>query len=75
MEKRGDNRKNKFFASNSVEALIPCNEENWGVMKLQVHLGWEGGRIKQRVKGLSPKEGMVEQALVSRQLWLGGNSW
>ena len=51
VEKRGDNRKNKFFASNSVEALIPCNEENWGVMKLQVHLGWEWGRIKQRVKG------------------------
>ena len=37
MAKRGDNRKNKFFANNFVEALISFNEEHWGVLKLQVH--------------------------------------
>ena len=45
MEKRGDNRKKKFFTSNSVEALIPFDEEHLGLLKLQVPLGWEWGEL------------------------------
>ena len=32
-EKRGDNQKEKFFASDSVEALILFNEELWGLLR------------------------------------------
>ena len=46
MEKRGDNRLKKFFTSNSVEALILFNEKHWGLLKLQVPLGWEWGKIE-----------------------------
>ena len=37
----GDNQKKKFFTSNSVEALIPFNEEHQGLLELQVPLRWE----------------------------------
>ena len=37
----GDNRKKKFFTSNSVEALILFNEGHQGLFKLQFPLGWE----------------------------------
>ena len=46
MEKRGDNRLKKFFTSNSVEALILFNEKHCGLLKLQVPLGWEWGKIE-----------------------------
>ena len=72
----GDNRKEKFFTSNSVEALIPLNEEHQGLFKLQFPLGWEWVRSSERERvGLSPREGTMEQVLVGGLLWLGGNSW
>ena len=49
-EKRGDNRQ-KFFTSNSVEALILFNEEHRDLSKLQVLLGWEWWRIEWGGKG------------------------
>ena len=45
-EKRGDNRKKKLFASNSVESLISFNEKHRNLLKLQVPLGWQWGRIE-----------------------------
>ena len=33
----------KFFINNSVEDLIPFNEEHQGLLKLHVPLGWEWG--------------------------------
>ena len=46
MEKRGDNRQEKFFTSNSVEALVLFNVEHQGLLRLQVPLGWECGRTE-----------------------------
>ena len=42
----GDNQKKKFFTSNSVEALIPFNEEHQDLLKLQVPLGWKLEKIE-----------------------------
>ena len=44
-EKRGDHQKKKFFINDAVEALITFNEEHQGLLKLQVLLGWEWGRL------------------------------
>ena len=46
-KKEGGLKKKKFFINNSVEALIPINQENRGLLKLHVPLGWDyvvGGR-------------------------------
>ena len=42
----GENRKKKFLTSSPVEALILFNEEHPSLLKLQVPLGWEWGRIE-----------------------------
>ena len=42
----GENQKKKFLTSSPVEALILFNEEHQGLLKLQVPLGWEWGRVK-----------------------------
>ena len=48
-KERGDHRKKKFFINNSVEALIPFNEEHQDLLKLQVLLGWEwGDRVRDK---------------------------
>ena len=41
-----ENRKKKFLTSSPVEALILFNEEHQGLLKLQVPLGWEWGRME-----------------------------
>ena len=41
----GENKKKKFLSS-PVEALILFNEENQGLLKLQVPLGWKWERIE-----------------------------
>ena len=41
-----ENQKKKFLTNSPVEALIPFNEEYQGLLKLQVPLGWEWGRIE-----------------------------
>ena len=41
----GENQK-KFLRSSPVEALILFNEEHQGLLKLQVPLGWELGRME-----------------------------
>ena len=70
----GDNRKKKFWSP--VEALILFNEGHQGLFKLQFPLGWEWVWSSERERvGLSPREGIMEQVLVSGLLWLGGNSW
>ena len=42
----GENQKKKFLTSSPVEALILFNEEHQGLLKLQVPLGWEWGRME-----------------------------
>ena len=42
----GENQKKKFLTSSPVEALILFNEEHQGLLKLQVHFGWEFGKLK-----------------------------
>ena len=42
----GENQKKKFSTSSPVEALILFNEEHQGLLKLQVPLGWELGRME-----------------------------
>ena len=42
----GDNQKKKFLTSSPVEALILFNEEHQGLLKLQVPLEWELGRME-----------------------------
>ena len=41
----GENQKKKFLSC-PVEALILFNEENQGLLKLRVPLGWEWGSMK-----------------------------
>ena len=54
-KKEGGLKKKKFFKNNSVEALIPINQENRGLLKLHVPLGWdyvvEGGGGGRKGKG------------------------
>ena len=71
-----ENQKKEFSKSSPVEALILFNEEHQGLLKLQVSLGWEWGRMElgERV-GLSPREGTMGQVLVGGLFWLSGNSW
>ena len=71
-----ENQKKEFSKSSPVEALILFNEEHQGLLKLQVPLGWEWGRMElgERV-GLSPREGTMGQVLVGGLFWLSGNSW
>ena len=42
----GESQKKKFSASSPIEALILFNEEHQSLLKLQVPLGWEWGRIE-----------------------------
>ena len=42
----GENQKKKFLTSSPVEALILFNEEHQGLLKLQVPLEWELGRME-----------------------------
>ena len=42
----GENQKKKSLTSSPVEALILSNEEHQGLLKLQVPLGWEWGRME-----------------------------
>ena len=42
----GDNQRKKFLTSRLVEALIPFKEKHQGLLKLQVPLGCELGRIE-----------------------------
>ena len=42
----GENQKKKFLASTPVETLILFNEEHQGLLKLQVPLEWELGRME-----------------------------
>ena len=39
-EKWGNHQKKKFFVNNFIEAIILFNEENQGLLKLHVPLGW-----------------------------------
>ena len=39
-------KRKKFLTSSPVESQILFNEEHQGLLKLQVHLGWEFGRMK-----------------------------
>ena len=41
-----ENQKKKFLTSSPIESLILFNEEHHGLLKLQVPLGWELGRMK-----------------------------
>ena len=41
-----ENQKKEFSKSSPVEALILFNEEHQGLLKLQVPLGWEWGRME-----------------------------
>ena len=42
----GENQKKKFLTSSPGEALILFNEEHQGLLKLEVTLGWEWGRME-----------------------------
>ena len=41
-----ENQKKKFLTGSSVEALILFNEEHQGLLKQQVPLGWEWGKVE-----------------------------
>ena len=45
-KKRGDHQK-KIFINDSVEALIPFKEEHRSLLKLQVPVEWEWGRLSE----------------------------
>ena len=55
--KWGDNQKNEFFISNTVEARIPFNEEHQGLLKRHVPLGWGVFRCERKMVQ-SPNEGI-----------------
>ena len=42
----GENQKKKFLTSSPVETLILFNEEHQGLLKLQVPLEWDLGRME-----------------------------
>ena len=42
----GKNQKKKFLTNSPVETLILFNEEHQDLLKLQVPLGWELGRME-----------------------------
>ena len=42
----GENQKRKFLTSSPVKALILFNEKHEGLLKLQVPLGCEWGRVE-----------------------------
>ena len=42
----GENQKKKFLTSSPIEAPTLFNEEHQGLLKLQVPLGWEWGRME-----------------------------
>ena len=44
--KAKENPKKKFLTSSPFEALILFNEEHQGLLKQQVPLGWEWGRME-----------------------------
>ena len=74
-EKRGDHQKKEFCINNSVEALILFNEEDRGLLKLQISLGWEWRELV-RGKGWGYlQDRTMERVFVGGLLWLGGNSW
>ena len=41
-----ENQKKKFLTGSPFEALILFNEEHQGLLKQQVPLGWEWGKMK-----------------------------
>ena len=49
----GENQKKKFLTGSPVEALILFNEEHQSLLKLQVPLGWEWGRVELGGKGVA----------------------
>ena len=42
----GENQKRNFLTSSTVKALILFNEKHEGLLKRQVPLGWEWGRLE-----------------------------
>ena len=42
----GEDQRKKFLTSSPVEALILFYEEHQGLLKLEVPLGWEWGRME-----------------------------
>ena len=58
--KWGDNQKNNFFISNTIEAWISFNEEHQGLLKRHVPLGWGVFRCERKMRQY-PNEGTFSE--------------